>query len=534
MWAKTGMMRDKAKSKVASILSSIIRRRITIGLIIAVTFAMTLSLTVHDVKGIAKIIVSHGSSFLYNVSFFVTNPSARHLLPVRTAPATGPLRLNSRNPRYFTDGSGKAIMLAGAHTWYIMQDGSSSDSLQVFDYDTYLNIVEANNQNFFRTFVWEQARWSAGITGDWYISPNIYARPGPELALDGKPKFDLTQFNQLYFDRLRTRVIKAGKHGIYVSLQLFEGFSLNKDKASGNPWMGNPFNASNNINGINGNPSGDDTGFEVQRLFIPAVISLQEAYVRKVIDTVNDLDNVLFEICNESQGGAAEVAWQNHFIEYIHNYEATKHKQHPVGFTVPYPDGRNADLFASHADWISPNDAPGYPYKSNPPASDGAKVVISDTDHLWGVGGDRIWVWKSFIRGLNVLFMDPYDCKADNWASINCNPDNPAWVSVRQNLGYALSYSRRMNLVDMWPHGELVSSGYALANPVARGAEYLVFLPSGGSVTIDLTAASGNLNIEWFNPRNGYTINGGITMGGTNHTLTAPFSGDAVLYVHQE
>jgi hypothetical protein len=28
-------------------------------------------------------------------------------------------------------------------------------------------------------------------------------------------------------------------------------------------------------------------------------------------------------------------------------------------------------------------------------------------DHLWGhTGGDNIWVWKSFMRGLNVLLME--------------------------------------------------------------------------------------------------------------------------------
>ena len=31
-----------------------------------------------------------------------------------------------------------------------------------------------------------------------------------------------------------------------------------------------------------------------------AITALQEAYVRKVVDTVNDLDNVLYEISNES------------------------------------------------------------------------------------------------------------------------------------------------------------------------------------------------------------------------------------------
>jgi hypothetical protein len=35
-------------------------------------------------------------------------------------------------------------------------------------------------------------------------------------------------------------------------------------------------------------------------------VAIQEAYVKKVIDTVNDLDNVLYEISNESRGSSDE------------------------------------------------------------------------------------------------------------------------------------------------------------------------------------------------------------------------------------
>ena len=48
------------------------------------------------------------------------------------------------------------------------------------------------------------------------------------------------------------------------------------------------------------------------------------------------------------------------------------------------------------------------PYQIDPPAADGRKVILTDTDHLWGIGGDVAWVWKSFLRGLNPIFMDPY------------------------------------------------------------------------------------------------------------------------------
>ena len=36
--------------------------------------------------------------------------------------AAGPLRVHPENPRYFTDGSGKAIYLTGSHTWSNLQD----------------------------------------------------------------------------------------------------------------------------------------------------------------------------------------------------------------------------------------------------------------------------------------------------------------------------------------------------------------------------------------------------------------------------
>lgn len=440
--------------------------------------------------------------------------------------------MNPANQRYFTDGSGRAILLVGNHTWYTLQDGGATDPPTALDYTAYLDFLQSRNINFFRFFVWEQAKYSELVGSNWYYSPTIYQRTGPGNALDGKPKFNLSTFNQTFFDRLRQRVILAGQRGIYVSVQLFEGFSVeNKGygSAPASPWPGHPFNVNNNINSINGDPNSDGNGSEIQTLAIPAVTSLQDAYVKKVIDTVNDLDNVLFEICNESAGTTASTQWQNHMIDLIHSYEATKAKQHPVGFTVEWPGGDNADLFASNADWISPNNGSGA--YDDPPAADGSKIIINDTDHLCYPCGDRAFVWRSFTRGYHPAFMDPYDCEGDP-SPAGCNPNDPTWVSLRLNLGYALSYANRMNLMAMTPRGDLATSGYALANPVASGAEYLVYLPSGGSVTVNLSATPGTLTVEWFNPSTGATTSGGTTTGGTNRSFTAPFGGDAVLYIH--
>ena len=78
--------------------------------------------------------------------------------------------------------------------------------------------------------------------------------------------------------------------------------------------------------------------------------------------------------------------------------------------------------------------------------------------------------------------MDPYDgAWTGRGAPVGYDPNNANDVGIRRNLGYALSYARRMNLAAMVPHGELSSLGYALASPVASGAEYLVYAPSGGT-----------------------------------------------------
>src|SRR6266446_6608406 len=48
--------------------------------------------------------------------------------------ATGPLRALAANPRYFTDGSGKAILLTGSQTWNDMQDEDTSTTPAAFDF----------------------------------------------------------------------------------------------------------------------------------------------------------------------------------------------------------------------------------------------------------------------------------------------------------------------------------------------------------------------------------------------------------------
>ena len=469
-------------------------------------------------------------------------------------PACGPLRVLASNPRFLTDGSGRLIWLAGAHTWNNFQDWGNGEPPPALDYAQYLAFLRARGHNFTRLWTWEQAAWLAWETDPIRITPLPYLRPGPGLARDGRPRFDLHRFDQAYFDRLRDRVHAAGAAGIYVSVMLFNGWSLSDKKRpeGGNPWRGHPFNRDNNVSGIDGDPDRDDRGTEIQTLLMPEVTALQKAYVAKAAETLNDSDNMIWEISNESEPSARD--WQYEMVRFLRSYEATLPKQHLIGMSVAFPDGVNDHLFAGPADWIAPRASSEEPYPMLPSASEG-KVVLNDTDHIWGIGGNPGWVWKSLLHGMNAAFMDPYKSpvrsnepvigELKDATAYRAAPPVAQWESIRANLGYARAMARRCDLAAMAPADRLVSPGsFCLAKP---GREYLVFVPARrgvrrlqanhlpgifrSEVTVDLSERTVPYSIEWLDLRTGELHPSGLIAGGGGETLSPPFAGDAVLHL---
>src|SRR5262245_2287186 len=294
--------------------------------------------------------------------------------------AEGPLVVSSVNPRYFTVGSAKSnrvVYLTGAHIFPNLQDGVGIGPLcsrtEPFDYPAYLDYLTSHQLNYIRLWRWEHFQSSVqGGAFHFCASPQPWARTGPRTASDGKPRFNLTVFNQAYFDRLRDRVEAAGDRGIYVSIMLFNGFCLTDCDAPGNI-SGHPFADGNNVNGIAIQSITDYESSSVSS----TVLELQRAYVRKVIDTVQDLPNVLFETSNES--GHDSAPWQYSLIHYVKQYEAAQHRvskhnlQHPVGMGW-YPGSTDLTLLTSPADWVSPGISPDV--LADPPAADGTKLLI--------------------------------------------------------------------------------------------------------------------------------------------------------------
>ena len=459
------------------------------------------------------------------------------------APAKGPLTVHPSNPRYFTDGTTnsdgtlRAVYLAGSHTWANLTDRGTSDPPPVFDFDGYLQFLVTNNHNFIRLWV-RHVSWYQGYgEKPLHAAPLAWPRTGSGKALDGKPKFDLSKFEPAYFARLRERVRAAGEHGIYVSIMLFGGHQ----EVAPN-WTGSPFHRDNNVNEIDGDPDKDGKGTETQILgkIPPAVAEIQKAYVRKVIDTINDLDNVLFEISNESEGTSQE--WQYELVRFVQGYEKTKSKQHPVGMTMAdwSPAENRRRLDASPADWVSyyfkPKPAKGEEVfdVNDPFVADGRKVSIQDSDHWWVVelyGNAKLgrdWVWKSFCRGHNPILMEHLPPESFVAADHPLSLSDSGYIASRTAMGQTRRFAQRMNLAAMTPRSDLASTGYCLANP---GSEYLVYQPNA-TAEFSVELEGGSYEYQWFNAeKNAAAQAGRVVATGGRQQFKAPFGAEAVLYL---
>jgi len=86
-------------------------------------------------------------------------------------------------------------------------------------------------------------------------------------------------------------------------------------------------------------------------------------------------------------------------------------------------------------------------------------------------------------------------------------------------MGHSRRLAERVDLARMAPREELASTKYCLANP---WMEYVVYLPSGGEVEVDLSAAGRPLTVEWIHPTEGTVQRAGETTGGGKRVFKSP------------
>lgn len=169
--------------------------------------------------------------------------------------------------------------------------------------------------------------------------------------------------------------------------------------------------------------------------------------------------------------------------------------------------------------WLDKSDAAGHPWlvhliEMNP-------GVRPDKDDYAHDKVRKLAIWANYMAGgtgVMFFFTDPIgDLNMEDYRT-------------RDHLFDLIDYARQF-FVKYLPFAEMhhadaltpLTNDYVFAKP---GEVYAVYLPDGGTTTLDLTKASGTFEVKWYNPRTGGALQDGtvrtIQGGGSRSLGNAP------------
>lgn len=378
----------------------------------------------------------------------------------------------------------------------------TSDQQDYVNY--YKNLIDkqaAHGINYFRNVF---------TMGQQYGTSTIpYKRPGPGVAADGRPKFDLTQFNQAHFDYWRNIVSHARSKGVVVQICILDAWHnkalVVEDNGDSQHEWGMKYDfyyGGNNVNGI------DTPTLAQWTSTTHPVFNYHKALVRKLIDTIGDLPNIVWEVCNEQFSG--DPNFQPALADEISSYERSKGLIPHLVMPRDLPNHEMlehclVDVGQIHASMVSN-------FSRNQP-------LFHDNDcrtEAFTPDYRRQKAWACLTAGGHINFFH-----FDMWQQAVLDSTDVA--DGMRFLGYTRKFVSDLgvNLVGMVPSDGLVSNGWCLAR---GGDEYVVYLRSGGSTTVSALPAS--FTARWFNPRTGTSQ---TAVGGPQFTV--PDTNDWVLHV---
>jgi hypothetical protein len=382
-----------------------------------------------------------------------------------------------------------------------------------------------------------------------YDAPEIWpwVRVGPAtdpVAQSSAGPFDLTRFNDAYFDRLRELVRYADDKGVVVVIQVHDGWTKTK-------FAGHPFNVAN------GGPLSDKAPFvelhdyehEMPSLYDPQWTRPEkhqfylERFCERLLRATAEAPNVMFEIFNEGEWYDAQRlrAFQMHFLDFFKARTAQPlmiNDDHIRG--VPGFRGEpKADVLSHHT-----------PRWDNWPP---ARVFFDHYRREFGVtpaqplffsepvpsyeGGDAATeaallrlLWGTALAGASVVVQNDASYGFDPKAAMAAQAEQRDRVLDLEGHLARFFHRAGVNFPAMKPDGQLASTGVCLAE---AGVEYVVYAPPGRAFTVNLAAARDTaFAVRWYDPRTGRFYEGNpITGGNVAQPFTPPFAGDAVLYL---
>ncbi len=417
-------------------------------------------------------------------------------LSIAQAAREDPIRLHPENGHYFLwRGEPTVLITSGEHYGAVLN--------RDFDYKKYLATLERYDFNLTRTFTGAYCE----LAGAFNIKDNTLAPLKNKLICpwersdkggyaNGGNKFDLTRWDDVYFERLRSFVAEAGKHGVVVELVLFCPFY--KDDM----WKLSPMNIANNVNGI-----GDMKRTDAYTLKHPKLLAVQDAMVQKIVAELKDFDNLYYEICNEPYFGGVTLDWQKHIAETIAKAEAKLNVKHLIAQNIANKGRKITDanpkvsIFNFH--YAKPPTTVGDNY--------GLGKVIGD-DETGFAGSEakpyRLEGWDFIIAGGAVYSNLDYSFNVghEDGSAVISAPGSGGPVLHKQ-LHILSEFINSFDFVKMRPDNSVLKGGTVEKTTVRalleKGRQYAMYINGGGVTYLMVDIPEGSYSVEWLNTKTG-------------------------------
>jgi hypothetical protein len=353
-----------------------------------------------------------------------------------------------------------------------------------------------------------------------------WARSDEPGYAGGGDKFDLTRWDPAYFERLHGFVSAASERDIVVELVLFCPFYEDE------MWDLSPMNATNNVNGIGATRRG-----RVYTLQDEALTAVQEAMTRKLVEAVQEFDNVYLEICNEPYTRQVRDKWQAHIAGVISQAEAHLDARHLIAQNIANgrkkvnkPDPRVSILNFHYA---RPPETVALNYGLN-------RVIGDDETGFDGSDPDpyRMEGWDFLMAGGGVYDNLDYSFTVgheDGTAEIDA-PGGGGHV-LHEQLAILARFFEELDFVRMRPDNAVIRDGIprgATARAlVEEGRAYAVYLKGGDRVELALALPEGVYRARWVNTKTGVVDRREDFRhtGGTWVLVSPPYTDDIALRV---
>ena len=439
--------------------------------------------------------------------FFVCVCSATG--PAGVLAAEKPLALHPHNPHYFIwRGEPTILITSGEHYGALLNLD--------FDYVRYFDELQKNRLNHTRTFsgVYRETSDSFGITDNTlapkperFVCP--WARSETPGYVDGGNKFDVTKWDQAYFDRLRDFMTQAQKRGVVVEMNLF--CPMYEDKM----WAACPMNPVNNVNELEAAPRE-----EVYTLKHAKLTEVQLAVTRKIVEELRDFDNLYFEVCNEPYFGGVTMEWQHRIIDEIAAAEKEFPEKHLISLNVangrakvenPHPA---VSIFNFH--YCVPPDTVAMNYGLNKVIGENETGFRGKDDSLY-----RTEAWDFLIAG-GALFNNldySFTPQHSDGSFMDYRSPGGGSPELRRQLCILRDFLYEFNFVLMQPDNTVIESvssqlsAYALVEP-GKAYGIILHVPLPKELTPDilqqqteaeltLKLPRGRYQAQWVNTKTG-------------------------------